>query len=60
MKLKIQKLRTPRGEWFFCIDRRIFPFGYETLYRYGRFVFFSDLTWAKEYIRLYNAIKKKK
>lgn len=60
MKLKIAKLKTVRGNWIYTIDRRIFPFGYETLYHHGRFVWFGNLTWAKEYIRLYNAIKKHK
>lgn len=43
----------------YTIDRRLFPFGWDTVYHRGRWAFFGNRTWANEYVRLYNAIKRK-
>lgn len=57
MKLKVSCIRMRSGNMY-TIDRRFFPFVWETVYHRGRWVFFGNLTWANEYVRLYNAIKK--
>lgn len=60
MKLKVRKIRYRIASGFFyTIDRRLFPFGWETLYHNGGWVTFGNRTWANEYVRLYNAIKRK-
>lgn len=58
MKLRVKRLYGHPCGYFYVVDRRIFPFFWETLWHRGYWVCFGNRTWANEYVRLYNAIRK--